>query len=711
MTPFIPKSHFFTDPASINQITDQAFGPVSETQFNLTAKFNSTGGQAYAICKGVLLVQPQGVGSEVVNIILRPYEQPINGLNIRYFIYRGLKKGDFFNGENVLADGDNVSGFIKNINKSFAGFYKNENVPPFRAKYIGFDPTHQAADLPLDQFFFKDSEYVDSAGQFVEKEESAFELPMVAKGASLGHFITGECGIDVVLNYGDYQLPAPNAEFNFSLNYARATGASIDLNAITDEFQKKLVKEQVSQFLDIAAFYGFHVAAGAVNINGTETKGEAIYHAVVAKFSTKNKLYLYIQSDRCRSYNFYKNYLINTTGSESLKLGTVETALTEQAYQTNGWPLLIDEAPHSSAGTSNSLFLQLVTDNNANSMLYGQVATMVAAKENFIDAAGLKAPNATDGTPGLFTKTINLTNPAVINANTSLNVASFNILIYQGAQYPYILGQETDDQNVTTNVLGLPNFFDDVFDQLNATPLLKATANSDYSMLSSQKVKLISHYHNRVQLGISAVQTLNINDVIETDDPDTPTLKRVTYITEAVAVLNSALSVTGTLTPDTKSNPSVSGAVSNNKTYQLPDAFYYSLQVFTDSTETITGLQLLAKDGSTPNKIILGLTQVENDLLKALITSNSLINVRLFLIDLFEDGNELISAENITYQKYKAGIVGETATGELKLYLPATDVMVYSLDRKYHFTNMYSVYVKENNYLQELNMVTIDNKL
>lgn len=694
MTPFIPKSHFLTDPASINQTTDQAFGPVSETKFNITAKFTSTGAQAYAVCKGVVLVQPQGVGSEVVNLILRPYEQPINGLNIRYFIYRGLKKSDFFNGENVLADGDNVSGFIKNINKSFAGFYKNENVPPFLAKYIGFDPTHQAVDLPLDQFFFKDSEYVDNAGQFVEKEETAFELPMVAKGTSLGHFITGECGIDVVLGYGDYQLPAPNPEFNFSLSYARATGASIDLNAITNDFQKKLVKEQIFQFIDIAAFYGFHVAAGAVNINSTETKGEAIYHAVVAKFSTKNKLYLYIQSDRCRSYNFYKNYLINTTGSESLKLGTVETALTEQAYQTNGWPLLIDEAPHSPAGTSNSLFLHLVTDHNANSMLYGQVGTVVAAKENFINAEGLKVPDATDGTPGLFTKTIKLTNPAVIDGNASLNVASFNILIYQGAQYPYILGQETDDQDVTTDILGLPNFFDDVFDQLNATPLLKAIANSDYSVLSSQKVKLISHYHNREQLGISAVQTLNINDVIETDDPDTPTLKRVTYITEAVAVLNSALSVTGTLTPDTKSNPSVSGAVSNNKTYQLPNAFYYSLQVFTDSTETITGLQLLSKDGSTPNKIILGLTQAENDLLKLLITTNSLINARLFLIDLFEDANELISAENITYQKCKAGIVGETAAGELKLYLPETDIVVYSIDRKYHFTDGYSKYMK-----------------
>lgn len=693
MTPFVPKSHFFTDPASITQSAGQAFGPVSENEFNLTAKFTSSGAQAFAICKGVVLVQPQG--DEVVNLILRPYEQPINGLNIRYFIYRGLKKSDFFSGENVLADGNEVSGFIKGINKSFAGFYKNENVPPFLAKYIGFDPTNQNANLPLDQFFFKDSEYVDNAGQFVEKAETAFELPMVAKGTSLGRFINGECGIDVVLNYGDYQLPSPNAEFNFDLNYARAASANINLASITDEFRKKLVREQITQFLDIAAFYGFHAANGSVNINGTETKGEAIYTAAVSKFSTKNRLYLYIQSDRCRSYNFYKNYLIDNTGLESLKLGTVEATLNEVVYATNGWPLLIDEAAHTPASANNSLFLQLVTDNGANGMFYGQVATVVAAKENFINAEALKAPNATDGTPSLFTKTIVLANLAVAGDNGSLNIASFNILIYQGYTYPYILGQETDDQNVTTNVLGLPNFFDDVFDQLNATPLLKATENSDYAVLSSQKVKLISHYHDKTQLGISAVQTLNINDVIETDDPDNPTLKRVTYITEAVAVLNSALSVTGTLTPDTKSNPSVSGAVSDTKTYQLPDAFYYSLQLFTDSTETITGLQLLAKDGSTPNKIILGLTQAENEMLKALITTNSLINARLFLIDLFEDGNELISAENITYQKYKAGIVGETVAGELKLYLPVTDVMVYSLDRKYHFTGEYSKYMPD----------------
>ncbi|MGY0041036.1 hypothetical protein [Pedobacter sp. NJ-S-72] len=235
-----------------------------------------------------------------------------------------------------------------------------------------------------------------------------------------------------------------------------------------------------------------------------------------------------------------------------------------------------------------------------------------------------------------------------------------------------------------------------MFDLLNATPLLKATENSDYSILSSQKLKLINHSFNRTAIGISAVQTLNVTDVIDTGVDAASGLKRVTYLSETVDLLNYVTAITGSVTADTRSYPSVSGAVSSTKTYQLPDAYYYSLQLFRDDTQSINGLLLKAKDGSTPNKIILGLTQTENDLLKALVDTNSLINARLFLVDLFGDDNELISPEKITYQKYKLGLVAENGTGELKLYIPATDVIVYSLDRKCHFTSGYSSrYVKE----------------
>ncbi|MGY0041034.1 hypothetical protein [Pedobacter sp. NJ-S-72] len=357
MISFTPDSHFFTATNGLSQSAEQAFGPISENDFNITAKFSSTGAKAFAICKGVILVQPQTENSDVVNLILRPYSQPITGFNIRYFIYRGLKKSDFFSGDNVLPASTGTSDFINKVNKSFSAYYDNGNVPPFLARYMGFDPANQPVNLSLDQFFFKDSEYVDSSGQFVEKTEIAFELPMIQKGAWLGNFnfINGECGIDVVLNYGDYKLPLPNNEFLFDLTYARAKSASINLASVTDSFQKKLKKEQIFQFLDVAAYYGFHAGKGTIQLEGKKYKDQEIYDQLVSKFYSKNRLYLYIQSDRGRSYNFYGNYLVSSTDTKNLKTGTSGDALTDATYQTRGWPLLIDESTQSKGNTKNKI--------------------------------------------------------------------------------------------------------------------------------------------------------------------------------------------------------------------------------------------------------------------------------------------------------------------------------------------------------------------
>jgi hypothetical protein len=379
-------------------------------------------------------------------------------------------------------------------------------------------------------------------------------------------------------------------------------------------------------------------------------------------------------------------------------MGQAASALTERAYETDGWPLIIDDTLQGHNETQNSLYFQFAIDgNNRNAMLYGQVARIVNAQHNnFCGADDLQLPDDLDGTPSEWTKIVEIANPATGTNGNKLNIASFNILLYQGRIYAYEAGEELDENDEVVKIYDVPNFFDDVFDLLNAEPLLKATENTDFSILSSQKVKIINHYYDRAQKGISAVQTTIVNDVIDTDDEANPILKRVTYITESVDTLNTAISLSGSLTNDTKSRPSVSGGVVANKTYTLPEPFYYTLNVFTDSTETITGLTLKAADNSTPNKIILGLTEAENDVLKGLISTNNLINARMFLVDLFVDDNQLISAENILYQKYKAGVVGELSTGELKLFMPEDDVMVYSLDRKYHFTDGYSEYSKEH---------------
>ncbi|WP_426485533.1 hypothetical protein [Flavobacterium sp. 2] len=712
------KSHFFIESGGFPaQLSVQGFGPQSETVFNLTSRFSlGAPKKAYSICKGVVLVQPQTGNPDKVNLILRPYNQPFPGLNIKYFVYRGLQKSDFFTNDEyplVIPKSSATSDFINKINDDFKAFYEGQKQAdgtpvdiPFKAEFIAYekpvtnpDPNDLALLLstPLSDFFFKESKFETKDN--TEEEQHPFELPLIDIGELLGNFAQGECGIDVVLNYGDYKHDFDNTEFAFDLEYARKPFAEINVNGETD-FIKKLQREQSTQFIDIAAFYGLHVENGVVTATAsgvkTEKKGTAIFSDLLTNFWTKNNWYIYIQSDRSRSYDFYGNYKIGE-GAENLKTGllkdtaTNEVPMTAVTYGTSGWPVLINTQNQANTVVTNNLYLQFPTDNNNNTAFYGQLAKVAnAQKDNFINADGLRLPLDEEGNYSTLTSTVQLTTPAVAGEN----IAALSLLIYQGKVNMYTAGTTFDENGDLVIVSRQANFFDNVFNLIKASPLLNLGSDNSYSRMTSEKLNLINEFYDKKQQGISIVQMLSVNDIIETGIEETPTVARVTYLTEAVDVMNNAVSATGSTTSTTNTSASASGVVGNSKTYQLPDPYYYNLKMFTDSTETITGLELKTLDGSTPNKIILGLTKEENDSIKALIT-NETKNPRLFLIDLFEDENELISPENITYQKYKVAIVAENIDGKTKLFEPENDVFAYSLDRNYHFSKSYSDYVKE----------------
>lgn len=704
------KSHFFLESGGFPaQLSGQGFGPQSETVFNLTSRFSLDVPQkAFSICKGVVLVQPQTGNPDKVNLILRPYKQPFPGLNIKYFVYRGLKRSDFFTAGNnplVISNDAPVSDLIDKINIDFKAFHEGRkqadgtpiNVPPFTAKFIGYDATLTDTTIQLSDFFFKESKFVAAGDTFAEKDD--FELPLIDIGKSLGNFAQGECGIDVVLNYGDYKHDFDNTEFVFDLAYARKPFAEIIVNGSTD-FIKKLQREQSTQFIDIAAFYGSHVENGVVAATAsgvkTDKKGIAIFSDLLNNFWTKNNWYIYIQSDRTRSYDFYGNYKIGE-GPENLKTGLLEepttkvVPMTAEIYGTKGWPILINNQEQTNTVTTNNLYLQFPTDNNNNTAFYGQLAKVAnAQKDNFINADGLRLPPDEEGNYAELTSTIQLTTPAVAGKN----IASLSLLIYQGKVNPYKIREEEDQNGNLIAVNGVAIFFDDVFNLIKAQPLLKLGSDESYSRMTSEKLNLINEFYDKKQQGISVVQTLTVNDIIETGIEEKPFVERVTYLTEAVDVMNNAVSATGSTTPDTKTTASASSAVTKSKTYQLPDPYYYSRVMFTDNIETIIGLQLKKLDNSTSGKIILGITQTENEKLKELITNDNK-NPRLFLLDLFEDGRELISPENIKYQKYKVAIVIENTEGNNELKEPKDSLFVYSLDRNYHFSKSYSEYMPE----------------
>lgn len=700
---FAPESHFFTDPSAIAQISGQAFGPVSADIFRLTSKFTVTGTpKAFAICQGVVFVQPQTGSTDKVNVILRPLAQPIQGVNIKYFVYRGLLKSDFVDGANIIASTSFTSDLINRMNTDFSDFHADEEeMPVFEARFIGYDPTNQTDGTTLlDTFFFNRAQYEEVDEETVEVESTAFVLPKANFGDSIGTFATGECGIDVVLQYGDYVLTGDPSHFTFDLDYARAAEAKVDLTGITDEVLRKLKKELIFQFVDVAAYFGFHhTDNGKVTVDNSVTKTVLpvadIYTTSLAPFYTKNNYYLYIQSDRTRSYNFYGNYLLDPEDTESLLFGIEEETLIARDYATSGWPLIIESTAQEHEEDRNKLFLQLVTDNNVNTVLYGQTACVDSGVRNhFANSETLRTPADEDGNLINLTTTIVLSNPCVEESGVKKHVGNFGMLLYQGVVYQYIAGTELDEEEEEVDVYAVPNFFDDVFGQLLAEPVIQSDSAVSYSVMVSERLKLVNHYSNYKQLGTSAVQTLIINDSIETDDDEDPISERVTYLLETVDVSTNALYPFKNPSTKVPTTPNIAG--NTKKNYKFSSPYFVMTISFTDSMNPINGLLLHTDDGSQTTKIAIGISKTENDLLSTLSSSNNLVNPRIFLIDLFSDNNTLISAELVKYKKFKLSLVGESEDGKLLLFIIDPGILIYTIDDRYHFSQAYSKHVKSN---------------
>jgi subtilisin family serine protease len=77
-----PKSHAFADMANVQQSVAQAFGPVTgqeSNEFRVTSLFTTTTDtNAYAITDGFVFLQP-GPDPNTVNLVLRPFKQPVVG--------------------------------------------------------------------------------------------------------------------------------------------------------------------------------------------------------------------------------------------------------------------------------------------------------------------------------------------------------------------------------------------------------------------------------------------------------------------------------------------------------------------------------------------------------------------------------------------------------------------------------------------------------
>lgn len=710
-----PHSHFYIQGNNFTQDTNQQFGVVNDTQFRTTATVAFSGEKnIYALCMGTVFIQPQtGNESSKVNLILRPFKQPINGLNIKYIIYRGLNKTDFFTNDSKITGSETTgSGFVQYMWKQFNKFYDVDNggalpASGFSSDFLGYpSPTSQLATQEnnhlIDQYFFKITTFLEGADP-VEDATTAYEFPIVPRGIQLGS-ATGTVGIDIVLNDGDYIIENDPNPFQINLEYARAASYVLDTATETDVFKKKLVKEACTKFIDIAAFYGLHANGVGKLFVDTEEAPKTAKADIAARlngFNTKHNFYLYIQSNRQRSYNFYNNYIHSEANTNTIKIGATVDALTETTFGTNGWPIHVISQAQDSATENNTVTFQLTTDNYDGAALFMQIGELASPhEENFVRGTNLLQQQPEDDTVEVdfnYTQAIQITTPA-IGANT---IAAFSQCIYEGKQI-VIIENLTEEEEGSETINYTLKGKDDLYGLINAKSFFANEQEIQQGSIVNENLQLFNYLNISNEIDLSMLKYKRIEDRLQTIDDNTY-LNRVSYESLLQNIKRGIiphLKRTSNEFESNKSEMKVYGVEQNNF-YKPKPPYLLRAEVFTDNQESINGLTIEVTDSSISAKRILGISSQENDRLKELIEANGLINSKIFFrkedyLDK-EDSQYIISPELIKFNKYIIGVVGEQSlnNGDLKLYFPLDRIIIYSIDDAVFFSKAYSEYIPE----------------
>ncbi|PPZ90479.1 hypothetical protein C3729_13020 [Cloacibacterium normanense] len=712
-----PESQFYVDTAvAIGNPT--SFGKISSIEFSTTSVISFSGVcKVYAICKGQVFLQPMsGAGNEgKVNLILRPFKQPINGLAIKYFIYRGLKKSDFFADGKLLATNQTESKLVEKVNTEFDNFYKNKQAnekPIFLSNFLGYreltDTAQNENDL-LDEYFFKISD--------TETDKVAFELPMVERGTLLGS-AESSLGIDVVLNEGDFFMQDDPNPFQLNLKFARAKEHKLSTGNYTP-YRKKLVRESASMFMDIAAFYGLHTQGkGKIYINASTeplTTTANIY-SLIEKYQTKNTTYLYIQSNRQRSYDFYGNYHLEDT--TNIKVGTDVSNLTKETFGVKE-----DWAVKAFNG-ANQITLQLTTDNYTDAAVYvktGILNVNTIHEDYYLRNDNILQKPSTD--PNV-TVDINYTKPITFDViKTGAENSPICNFIQLICETKKLLIQTEEPNAADPNTTETVNYYlkdiDDVFGMIDESPVIQNKQDRELHYVVDQNLLLVNFNNATGGKDIATVTSKRTEDVIQKSEDET--LSRITYETLLHNIRQSNNTFTESLSAysDNTNSGTIHYDKNKNNFYQPETPYYLKTQVFTDSQSgnTVTGLTLEVQTGGLPSKKLLGLTKDENDIYLNILSEKDTTgvkkynNAKFYLKNLL--GNEedyYTTTEGVKYRLYELYLIAEDREGKIVLLKPnepTKPVQVSTIDQCVFATQEYSKYVplveKENivnNYVQ-----------
>lgn len=708
-----PISHFFVDESKLSNIvvanyTTDAFGPVTgnlTTKYRTTSKVRTTGTnpvKVMAICNGQVLIQPQTGDTTKVNLILKPSDT-YSPLKIKYFIYRGVNKADLI-GNNILKpvlneDTDQPT-FLAKLWKQYIAYNStlidpNTKAPlplptEFPSFLIGYDET-QSDNILIENYFTKKDINI------------SYQIPLCTAGEHLGNF-TGEIGLDVVLDHGDYQLQNQEELFKFDLKFAREKEHIFDTTAIPSSTPVKIkrYKEYIHQFMDAAAFWGSHMECGTIKTIATDSSTDAtikkglktnndIFTKIVNKYQTQNKIYVYVQGENNRSYNYYdstrKVFGFSSTGQLN------ET-------EASGWPIIIEEL--TVTASTPLKYKKGITFN-----LEYNIDTRIPEHERHVTIDVISPNNNTSHYP-LLERPVNPIAPATVPAFLTNKTAPITTILQVNetkscATFLILYGNLKQE-------FPLKNYYNNLFPaNFNTNFLLPNAEIENMNLWATYDKSSMINLDAAVDIGASIQNKVVFDNGKEFKDSAATVPRKTRRLYMAILKRNSIHEVeydrlnidtiTAGIAKSTTTREQYALNVYNNTDFSVFKG------TFEDGLDTINSLSLIHKDSSLKKNSFfhLGITDEEyNTLMYKQINARGTIqtattvtqNLPLEADNVFFHLEEDLTFTNRNVQKFKVGFRFEDATGNISTLFPTVtnEVLVYTVDGFYFFSKEYSAY-------------------
>lgn len=547
-----PDLYFFIDPADlISQTTGEIYGPVHGNETNAyrsSAVFNiNTNSMAFAVTDGEVIIQPQfdpvtsTFSSTHVNLILKPFSQPLVGMPlVKFFIYRGLKKSDFLvtainQGTNLPEDAvlpkddpnnPTNSDLINQLWSDLEVFMAPSPIGQFERPSpvrLGWDlkentnNNNHNEDLSIDEIFHLRREiYSTSLDTYL-----GITYAHVKKGMTLGHFLPGRIGFDIVLE--------GRLGHTITLKDARKGEniiddvASIGTGDVAGNLSISMMRERekILAFIDPIAYYialyNHKIGIKSIDSNGVVSEIWAgvddpnypdplnsVYTQVASKFKTKNRLYI-----DCRNeYGYSINYMKDNHGDvgavdEGKHIDLVIGGTQEKKnYYRDFWPLYyvdLDSPYYPGPGVNKQeVVLSFRKEHNPQPVIYADyalddsLAPLQNSRSFLVDEA---MPTTT------WSDFFSFYTPHIVNGETP---SWYMKLFVNRREVP---------QTIPATAFKRENYLDNVFGPINFLPKL----NVDYSTkwFSGQGKKYINALD---ELGIECMVELSVglsNDHVE----------------------------------------------------------------------------------------------------------------------------------------------------------------------------------------------------